>query len=196
MHCLSTRPDGSALVTVTMGNTVVFWGRITHGRALPRDSYTGKTTEATATSRRRVDTSLAAPGDALAAVTGISSAGQLVTVTLVGQVTSIKPERGCPRLPLFFHRQGPDITVGRLARWYLLHTGTTVQQPWNSQQSRGSNRIGQHRRWSPTGTPRSKVGGEDQGQVERSKNEECSSREPRVDNAKLKDSKTAPVELS
>ncbi|KAL6745438.1 hypothetical protein V8C86DRAFT_3123681 [Haematococcus lacustris] len=65
-----------------MGNTVVFWGRITHGRALPRDSYTSKTSEATVTNRRRVDTSLAAPGDALAAVTGISSAGQLVTVTL------------------------------------------------------------------------------------------------------------------
>ncbi|KAL6744796.1 hypothetical protein V8C86DRAFT_2447233, partial [Haematococcus lacustris] len=120
-------PDGSALVTVMMGNTVVYRGRITHGRALPEDSYTGRTSEATVTSRRRVDTSLATPGEAPAAVTGISSAGQLVTITLVGQVTSVKLERGCPRRPLFFHEIKPEITVGRLERWYQLHTGTAVQ---------------------------------------------------------------------
>ncbi|KAJ9533493.1 hypothetical protein QJQ45_026560 [Haematococcus lacustris] len=119
--------DGSALVTVTMGNTVVYRGRITHRRALPDDSYTGRTSEATVTSRRRVDISLAAPGEAPAAVTGISTAGQLVTITLVGQVTSVKLERGCPRLPLFHHQKEPEITVGRLERWYQLHTGTTVQ---------------------------------------------------------------------
>ncbi|KAJ9520002.1 hypothetical protein QJQ45_014732, partial [Haematococcus lacustris] len=119
--------DGSALVTVLMGNTVVYRGRITHGRALPEDSYTGRTSEATVTSRRRVDTSLATPGEAPAAVTGISSAGQLVTITLVGQVTSVKLERGCPRRPLFFHEIKPEITVGRLERWYQLHTGTAVQ---------------------------------------------------------------------
>ncbi|KAJ9527050.1 hypothetical protein QJQ45_025241, partial [Haematococcus lacustris] len=119
--------DGSALVTVMMGNTVVYRGRITHGRALPEDSYTGRTSEATVTSRRRVDTSLATPGEAPAAVTGISSAGQLVTITLVGQVTSVKLERGCPRRPLFFHEIKPEITVGRLERWYQLHTGTAVQ---------------------------------------------------------------------
>ncbi|KAL6749326.1 hypothetical protein V8C86DRAFT_3112473 [Haematococcus lacustris] len=119
--------DGSALVTVMMGNTVVYRGRITHGRALPEDRYTGRTSEATVTSRRRVDTSLATPGEAPAAVTGISSAGKLVTITLVGQVTSVKLERGCPRRPLFFHEIKPEITVGRLERWYQLHTGTAVQ---------------------------------------------------------------------